>query len=382
MARPADVIVVGLGAVGSAAVWRLAEAGHRVVAFDRWAPPHALGSTHGESRITRVSAWEGARYVPLVRRANTLWEELERLAGETLFVRNGALFIARPGDSIVAGSRASAEAHAVPFEWLDAADLHRRWPHIQPPEGTVGFLDVGGGVLLPEPILRAEQARATSLGAELHPDEPVRGWATTARGVRVTTARGAYEADRLVLCSGAWMVPELSALGTALRTERVTMHWFDAEPGAPPLRTDGAPVVLVADAAGHATAVFPAIGNPATMKVATHGSREFVDPGTVDRAVHARDIEPAHAAALAAMPRAVGAHQRSAVCLYTDTPDGHFIIDRHPAHESVVLASACNGFGFKFSAAVGEALACLAVGDTPPVDLGPWRLAAPSAGRA
>lgn len=372
MSRTADVIIAGLGAVGSAAAWRLAVAGHRVLGFDRWAPPHDHGSTHGESRVTRVTAWEGAQYVPLVQRANVLWDELEAASAEQLFVRCGGLFMAAERDVFVAGSRASAEAAGVPFEVLAAPEVRTRWPHVALGDALVGFYDPGAGVLFPERILRAEHAQARAHGAELRMGEAVTSWRAEGDGVRVTTAQGEYRAARLILATGAWMRDELSPLGVALRAERTTLHWFTAEPGAPALGAPAAPVLLGCDDGARATAVFPALDG--CVKVAAHHSGEFVDPETVDRTVRPEEIAFAQESARRFVPRGIGAHVRSAVCLYTVTPHEHFIFDRHPAHPQVILASACNGFGFKFSAATGEALAGLAANEPPRVEIDSWRL--------
>jgi sarcosine oxidase len=390
------LIVVGLGAVGGAAAWRLAEAGHRVTGFDRWAPPHAHGSTHGETRVTRISAWEGARYVPLVRRANALLAELPMPAGEPARTDNGALFLAPPDDLLVAGSVASAEPYGVPYELLDGDALRARWPHLRPSAGQVGFLDPGGGMLHPERIVRAMLARAAARGATLHADRPVRAWRPDGEGIAVSTDRGDVRADGLVLTAGAWLgdlLPDpaggpraVRVDGTAaappgvrtgasalpLRVERQTLHWFAPAAGARAFSPARAPVHVIADAETIATAVFPVMDG--AIKVGVHGSGEFAPADAIERAVRPREVEAARRVLDRFFPGIAGAHLRSATCLYTHTPDGHFVLDRHPAHPRVAIGSACNGFGFKFAAASGEALARLATGEEPPVPLDAWRL--------
>ncbi len=362
------ILLAGLGAVGSAAAWRLAELGHSVVAFDRFAPPHPHGSTHGDSRITRVTAWEGPEYVPLVQRAFALWPELERHAGERLFVRTGGVFLGPASDRLIAGSRTSALPHAVPFEDLSAAAVRERWPWLTPSAQQVGFFDPGAGMLFPERIVRAELARARALGAELHLDEPVVAWRADGEGVEVRTAKGTYRGDRLILATGAWMQHELAALGVALEVERLTLHWF-AEQSARPFGPESTPILVMADEVTHATAVFPALDG--AIKVATHGGGAFVTAETVDRTIQLKEIASARAVLDRFVPGVAGAHLRSTTCLYTNTPDGQFILDRHPAHPQVVLGSPCNGFGFKFSAASGEALARLAT-ESHVADYAPW----------
>jgi sarcosine oxidase len=366
------VAVVGLGAVGSAAAHWLAAAGHRVIGFDRWSPPHTHGSSHGESRITRATAWEGAQYVPLVRRANELWDALEQECKESLRARCGGLFVGFPDEYHVAGSRDSAERTGLAYEVLPAEEIARRWPHLVVPDGMVGFLDPGAGVLYPERILRALHRTAISRGAQLHCDEAVTSWRADGDGVCVTTARGARHADRLILCTGSWMPEVLAPLGASLTVERLSLHWFEERAGAPPFRAEDSPVLLLSDGHGHATAVFPALGG--CIKAAGHGSGEYVTAESVDRDIRVTDIAPVESLVRRYLPRHLGAHQRSATCLYTNTPHGHFIVDHHPEHPQIVLGSPCNGFGFKFASATGEMLAAMAVSGAMPVDPTPWQL--------
>ena len=366
------VIVVGLGAVGSAAAWRLAAAGHRVSAFDRWRPPHPHGSTHGDTRVTRISAWEGPQYVPLVQRANVLWRELAADTNTTLGAATGGIFVGHAGDRIIAGSRTSAESARIPYEMLAPAEIERRVPGFVAPAAMVGFADPGAGVLYPERIVEAMHAAARSDGAELRYNEPMLSWRADGAGVRVTTVRGDVVADRLVLAMGAWMPEVAATLGVTLRVERQTILWFDAASAPPSDATR--PVLIVNDESEYSTVIFPV--KDGLVKAAGHGHGGDVTPETVDRAIHASDIEPAAAALERAFPARYGAHRRGATCLYTCTPDGDFILDRHPAHPQVVLASPCNGFGFKFASALGEGVAALATDTTGPVALDPWALRA------
>jgi sarcosine oxidase len=368
----ATVAVVGLGAIGSAAAHALAAAGHRVLGFDRWSPPHTHGSTHGESRITRATAWEGAQYVPLVRRANELWGALEQESDAALRAQCGGLFIGRPDEYHVAGSRDSAERTGLPYELLEGGEIVRRWPHLVVPDGMVGFVDPGAGVLYPERILRVLHRAATSHGAQLHFDEAVTSWRADGDGVCVSTARRTTHADRLILCTGAWMPEVLTPLGVSLTVERLTLHWFAERADAPEFHAEDTPVLLLSDGHGHATAAFPTLGG--CIKAAGHGSGEFATAESVDRDIRVTDIAPVEALVRRYLPHHLGAHQHSATCLYTNTPHGHFILDHHPEHPQIVLGSPCNGFGFKFASASGEILANLAVNAPLLVDATPWRL--------
>ncbi len=365
-----SVIVVGLGAVGSATALTLARAGVRVLGFDRWRPPHTRGSTHGESRITRCTAWEGAQYVPLVARANELWRDLAAQTGHHYFDASGGLFIGAPDDFFIVDSRASAEATGLPYQMLAREDIQHRLPSLHVPEGMVGFLDPGAGVLHPERIVADQLEAASALGAELSYGTEVLEFGPRGDGVFVRTAGETFVADRLVLCAGAWMPDVLAPLGVNLRVERITLHWFAERATLRP--REAGPVLLVGDEHGDATAIFPTMNG--RIKSAAHGSGAFTTVAGVDRSIHERDIAPVQRLLSNWLPDHVGEHAESAVCLYTNTPDGHFIIDRHPEHPQIILGSPCNGFGFKFSSATGEMLAALATDATPPVDPAPWRL--------
>ena len=309
--------------------------------------------------------------MPLVARAQALWQDLARRSARRYFDACGGLFVGHPHEYHVAGSLASAQAAGLAHELLDRAEIGRRYPWLVVPEGMVGFVDPGAGVLAPERIVEDQLAAATALGAELRFDVDVRGFAAQRDGVGVETAADRFTADALVLCAGGWMAQLDGWTGPALEVERVTQHWF-AEPAGVAPRLD-APVLLLSDGADHATAVFPA--RDGRIKVAGHGSARVGPIAALDRDVHADDVAGAERMLRAFMPRHAGAHVASSSCFYTRTPGGHFVIDRLPGLPQAVFASACNGYGFKFSTAVGEALAALALGTEPPVDVGPWRFA-------
>jgi len=346
--------------------------GVEVLGVDRWRPPHKIGSTHGESRITRCTAWEGAQYVPLVARANALWRELAVTTGHRYFDPIGGLFIGAPDDFFIKDSRASAEATGLPYEMLTRDDISRRLPSLSVPEGLIGFLDPGAGVLYPERIVEDQLVGAAALGARFLFDTEVLEFGPRGNGVFLSTAEQTVFADRLVLCAGAWMPEILAPLGVKLSVERITLHWFAERAGAAPRVDAKQPVLLVGDEHGDATAIFPTMHG--RIKSAAHGSGAFTTANTVDRVIHERDIAPVRDLLQRWLPDQVGEYAESAVCLYTNTPDGHFILDRHPQHPQVVLGSPCNGFGFKFSSASGEILAALATDATPPIDPAPWRL--------
>jgi sarcosine oxidase len=353
-----DVIVAGLGAVGSATAFFLAQRGARVLGLDRFRPPHARGSTHGGTRIIRETAFEHPRYVPIVRRAYECWRAIEQATGRSLLTETGGLFIGDPDGLVVRGSRDSALQHAVPFEQWTAAELARRYPVYRPRPGAVGFWDPRAGILDPEGSVAACLEYAAGHGATLRFDEPLERWQTNSGGVTVVTAAGRYSAAQCVIATGPWMQAPLAALGVRAVVERVLMHWFVPADAAPFAR-GRFPVTLLEYAPDHVFAAFP-LDQDGLVKVTVHHSGDVATAGAA-RDVSAEEIESMKSLIAERLPAAHGRWSRAATCFYTNTPDGHFIIDRHPDAPGVWLASPCSGFGFKFASAVGEILAELAL---------------------
>jgi len=368
-----DVIVAGLGAMGSAAAFFLAERGARVLGLDRFRPPHTWGSTHGGSRIIRETAFEHPRYVPFVRRAYECWRQIERTTGRALLRETGGMFIGAPDGLVVRGSRESGRAHGVKFEELSRSELVRRYPVYRPGDGAVGFRDPRAGILDPEACVAACLDHAGQRGATLRYDEPLERWETNTTGVTVVTAAGTYQAAHLILATGAWMQEPLGGLGVRLLVERVLMHWFaPADPA--PFAPGRFPVSLIEFAPDEVFAAFP-LDPDGAVKVTVHHSGAPTTAAAVDRAIGPAEVEAMRRVLEQRLPAAAGRHLRSAVCLYTNTPDGHFLIDRHPASSRVTLASPCSGFGFKFASAVGEALAELALDGSARQDVAAFSMA-------
>ena len=221
-----DVIVIGLGGMGSAAAAHLAARGQRVLGLERFGPAHDRGSSHGGSRIIRQSYFEDPAYVPLLLRAYELWRELEADSGADLMTLTGGLYFGRPDSPTVAGSLRSSRQWDLPHELLDAAEIRRRFPTMTPADDEVGLYEADAGLVRPEATVAAHLALAGQRGADLRFDEPVLDWSTTADGVRVTTAAGTYTAGRLVICPGAWAPELLADLGVPLTVERQVLYWF------------------------------------------------------------------------------------------------------------------------------------------------------------
>jgi sarcosine oxidase len=366
-----DLAVAGLGAMGSAVCCHAARRGLRVVGLDRFAPPHDRGSSHGESRIIREAYFEDPRYVPIVQRAYELWHQLERDTDARLFLRTGGLMIGPPGGALVAGARASADAHRLPHEVLDAGEVRRRFPALAPADGMAAVWEPRAGVLFPEACVRAHLEAAVRAGAELRTDTALLGWSADGEGVAVSTAGGEVRASRLVLAAGAWLGALVPELTPHLTVARQPLFWYEPVDRPHDFEPERLPIYIWEWTAGRYFYGFPAIGGE--VKVAPHGEGEVTDP---DRA--RRDVAPAEIAAMRDllarfMPGAAGRSTRAVACLYTNTPDGHFVLDRHPAHPQVVIVSACSGHGFKFSSAIGEIVVGMALEEPARFDLDLFR---------
>jgi sarcosine oxidase len=375
-----DVIVVGLGGMGSAAACRLAGRGLRVLGLDRHRPVHDQGSSHGGSRITRQAYFEDPAYVPLLLRAAELWPEIEAASGRTIVHWTGGVMVGRADSRTVAGSLRSAREWDLPHELLDAAAIRRRFPTMTPEPDEVALYERGAGLVIPEESVAAHLGLAARAGAELHHEEPVTGWrAEAGGGVRVTTGHAAYTAGQLVICPGAWAPGLLAGLGVRFGIERQVQFWFAPAAGAGPFRAGRHPVYIWEAAGGRQFYGFPSFGDPAEgVKVAFFRGGAACTPETIDRTVHADEVEAMRAFIAPRMPDLPATFLRAVTCMYTNTPDEHFVIARHPAHEQVVVACGFSGHGFKFVPVVGEIIADLVADGTTAHPIGlfdPARLA-------
>ena len=367
-----DVIVVGLGGMGSSAAYHLAGRGKKVLGLERYAPAHDKGSSHGESRIIRQAYFEGAEYVPLLMRAYELWEELEAETGEDLMTLCGGLFIGPEDGELVAGSAASADEHGLPYEMLDAADLKRRFPIFEPGPGTVALFEKRAGFVRPEATVKAHLGRATVLGADLRFGEPVVSWEATDSGVRVRTENGLYEAERLVVSAGAWAGEILSDLGLPLEVTRQILFWFKPPEGTAAFAPDRLPIWIFEPDDGNMFYSFPAVDGADTVKAAFfRADGTPADPYTIDREVHEAEVDFIRRYLGLHVPPMNGELVSARTCMYTNTPDQHFVISTHPEHPQVAVAAGFSGHGYKFCSVVGEILADLSTsGETShPIDL-------------
>jgi sarcosine oxidase len=368
-----DVIVIGLGGMGSAAAAHLAGRGLRVLGLERFGPAHDQGSSHGGSRIIRQSYFEDPAYVPLLLRAYELWDQLETDTGTDVHTLTGGIYLGPPDSRTVAGSLRAAQEWDLPHELLDAAEIRRRFPTLAVPDGQLGLYEDVAGFARPEATVSAHLQLAERRGAELHYDEPVTGWETTADGgVRVTTAVGSYTAGRLVVCPGAWAPELLADLGVPLEVERQIMYWFQPSGGVEPFLPDRHPIWIHSDADGVQSYGFPAIDGPAGgVKTAFFRGGARTTASAVDRTVHDDEVALIAEHLRRVVPTLPGRFLTAATCMYTNTPDEHFVIAVHPAASQVAVACGFSGHGFKFVPVVGEILADLATEGTTrhPIDL-------------
>ncbi len=356
------VIVAGLGGMGSAAAAHLAARGASVLGFDRYTPAHDRGSSHGRSRIIRQAYFESPAYVPLLLRAYELWRQLDRDTPASLLTITGGLMIGTPESDVFTGSLASAQMHGLDHEVLDAAEIKRRFPPMTPAPGTVGLYERMAGFLDPERSTLAHLQRAAACGAELRFEEPVLFWAATSSGVRVTTSRATYEAERLVLAPGPWAPELLADLGLPLRVERQVLYWFDPIGGIEPFHEDHFPIYVWELERGRQIYGFPAQdGPPGGVKVGFHFGGQPTTAETIDRSVSNGEVEQIRAAWVSRIPSLAGPLLHTTTCMYTTTPDHHFILGTHARHANVIVASPCSGHGYKFASVIGEILAELAI---------------------
>ncbi len=353
-----DAIVLGVGGMGSATLYHLARRGLRALGIERYDIPNDMGSSHGVTRIIRLAYFEHPSYVPLLRRAYELWRQLENGFGERLLVITGSVDAGPEGSRVIEGSRTSCEVHHLAHEVLTGPQVNARFPGYHMPEDLLAVYQPDGGFLLPERCIVAHVDAALELGAEVHGREKALAWEPEGSGVKVHTDRGTYTASKLVLCAGAWtarLVPELSR---SLVPERQVLTWFQ------PLRSElfkpsVFPVFNMLVDEGHFYG-FPVYSVPGFKVGRYHHLSQKVDPDTMDRDVHQEDEDVLRAFTSRYFPNAAGPTVSMKTCIFTNSPDEHFILDLHPDFPQVCIAAGFSGHGFKFCSVVGEVMADLA----------------------
>ena len=358
-----DAIIVGLGGMGSAAAYQLSKRGANVLGLEQFGPAHDLGSSHGDSRVIRQAYFEHPDYVPLLLSAYRLWRELEAESGEELLTETGGLMMGPPDSEVVKGSLASAKLHGLDYQLLSEVEIATQYPAFSPPPDTVGLLEPRAGFLRPEKCVCAHLKQAKFYGADLHFNTPALHWLATSNGVEVRTERQTYHANHLVITAGPWATQVASQFKLPLTVERQVQYWFDVPNDIELFAPDRFPVYILDMGKGTFLYGFPAIdGRGGGVKVAFY--RELVSvtttAGTVEREVKSDEIERMFSAASTLLPGLSPRCLRAKTCLYTMTPDQHFVIDRGLVHPQVTIAAGFSGHGFKFASVVGEILADLA----------------------
>ena len=373
-----DTMVVGLGAMGSATLHQLAKRGRRVLGIEQFTPGHARGSSHGKSRIIREAYFEDPRYVPLVQRAYECWHALEAESGVTVLRQTGGLMLGRAESEVVSGARRSAELHGLPHEVIDADEVRRRYPAFRPAEHEIGVVEPRAGMLAPELAITTFTELAQRNGATIQTDEALLSWRPNGDGVQVTTTKGTYLTATLILTVGAWAGKVFGELALPLTVQRNVLHWFTPLRNAEHFAPERFPIFIHDHGDGPAWYGFPDTGDG--VKLALHHHGDVADPDALRQTVRDDEVELVRTIVRRFMPDADGPLRASQPCMYTNVPDDHFIIDRHPEHASVIVASPCSGHGFKFSSAIGEVLADMATGDRVAFDTSLFSLARFTAG--
>ncbi len=355
-----DVIVVGVGGMGSATCWQLAQRGQRVLGLERFDIPHAMGSSHGVSRIIRLPYYEDSAYVPLLHRAYALWAAAERASGETLLVTTGSLDGGPEDDPLFQGALASARLHGLEHEVLTGAEVNDRFPGYRMPAASRFILQPQGGLIASERAIVAHARLAQEAGATIHARERVLEWTASAggEGVTVRTDKATYRAGRLVISAGPWiadLVPAMTGLAVA---ERQVLAWL--QPGRPELFATGRFPVFNLQVEEGRYYGFPIYEVPGFKFGRYHHRGETMPAEAMRREPDGEDEALLRAFAERYFPHGAGPTMALRSCMFTNTPDEHFILDRHPEFPQVVLASPCSGHGYKFCSVVGEILADLA----------------------
>lgn len=353
-----DVIVIGGGTMGTAAAWALARHGLRALVLEQFSLLHEMGSHGGETRITRQAYAESPEYVPVVQRADQLWQELEAESGEQIVVRCGGLELAAPGYSHARAARLAADEHDIPYEWLSPAEVNARWPAFRVPEGWDALYSPISGFVQTEPAIRNMAGAAIRGGGVILEKSPVLDWGDDGSAIWVETPSGRHVAGAAIVTAGAWAPKLLAEAGLPLHVRRKTLWWQQVD-DLERYRPDRFPVFITDSPAGEIYG-FPIMGTPG-LKIANHAGGTEVDPQTVDRSTHPGENRDCLELTAQVLPGVRPGVIQSKVCLYTMTPDTDFIVDRHPENPRIAIGAAFSGHGFKFAPAIGELLAALIV---------------------
>ncbi|MCM3540734.1 N-methyl-L-tryptophan oxidase [Priestia endophytica] len=369
-----DVIIIGLGAMGSTAAYQLAKKGQRVLGIEQFGPAHDQGSSHGGSRIIRQSYFEDPAYVPLLLRAYELWDEIERESGNEILTITGGLMLGPPESLTVSGSIDSAKRWNLPYEILEANDILKRFPMFSPSPQTIALYEEKAGFVRPELSVYNHLLQAEKYGAELRFFEEVQSWEAhpSGEGVRVVTTNGTYEAGKIIISAGAWAPQLLKELGVNLQVERHIQMFFEPTQGIDSFRVGKHPIYIWEADDNVQLYGFPSHGLHAEgAKIAFFRKGKLCTPESIDRNIYEEEVEMMREYLAQGIPQLNGRFLQGKTCMYTNTPDEHFVVSLHPNHPQVAVAAGFSGHGFKFASVVGEILSDLVIkGETDhPIDL-------------
>ena len=373
MPKQFDTIVVGVGGMGSATCNQLAQRGQHVLGLEQFDIPHSYGSSHGYTRIIRLAYYEDSSYVPLLRRAYDLWGELEKGYGEQILYKTGSVDVGSAESEVFTGSATSCLEHGLPHEVLTGNELNNRFPAYQVPKTFRALYQPDGGFLLPEKATVAFVEAAHQYGAVIQARERILKWEPVGEGVRVTTDRDVYEADALVFTAGAWnatLLPELAELAVP---ERQVLAWL--QPLQPELFSPNVFPVFNMQVGTERYYGFPVFGVPGFKFGKYRHLREQGTPDSFDREPNLADEALLRTFAEEMFPLGNGPTMSLKTCMFTNSPDDHFIIDLHPVYPQVSIAAGFSGHGYKFASVIGEIMADLAMTRTTQHNIDLFRLA-------
>src|SRR5262245_3455301 len=378
-----DTLVLGLGAMGSAALYQLAKRGQKAIGIDQFSPPHTLGSSHGDTRVTRLAIGEGTHYTPLVMRSHQLWREIEKETGRDLMTTTGGLIISSRSTTsrmhvqdFFGTTVAAAERYGIAHEILDARAIRQRFPQFNISDDEIGYYEHEAGFLRPEACVAAQLALAEKYGAAIRRNEKALGFEQTGESVTIRTDKDTYAADRLIVSAGAWL-PQLIAgkYARPFKVRRQLLFWFATKGPITPFQLGNFPIYIW-ELQGRPQAIygFPAIeGAKGGAKVATQQYETETTPEQADRTVSEAEARAMYEYIAPYLPGFSDKCVKAVVCLYTVTPDAEFVIDTHPEMPRVNVASPCSGHGFKHSAAIGEALSEIIIDGKSGLDLSAFK---------
>lgn len=380
-----NTIILGLGAMGSASIYQLSKRGHKVLGIDQLSPPHKLGSSHGDTRITRQAIGEGDQYTPLSLRAYEIFREIERETGKNLLQTTGGLIIS--SDSIKAinhvadffdNTVSAARKFNITHEILNAKEIRNRFPQFRVQNNEYAYYEEQAGFLHPEECIEAQLLLAEKYGAIIHRNEKVKSFTENKGSVIVTTDAGVYHTEKLVISAGPWLPQLIDAeLKSLFKVHRQVLYWFDVSSSFNSFIPGKFPIFIWEIQGGkQAIYGFPAIDGPAGgLKIASEKYEQIVTPDTVNREVTVAEIESMYKEQVASFFPGIGSKcLKATVCLYTVTADAGFVIDKHPQAPAIIICSPCSGHGFKHSAAIGECIAQLVVDGRTTIDISAFGL--------